>query len=115
MRPSFEPFGLSHTHAHTRTRTRTHTHTHTSKPTLRGRPTFHELGEGLGAGGGDGQGQLVDRHAVGYGQPVDAPVGHLARQQLPQQHPVAGRTDAQRTDTQTYPQAGTHTQTHTEL
>lgn len=52
--------------------------------------TFHEPSEGVGAGGGDGQRQLVDGHSVGYGEPVDAFVRRLPGQQLPQQHAVAG-------------------------
>ena len=40
--------------------------------------TFHEPGKRLGAGGGDGQGELVDRHPVGNSQAVDATVGHFS-------------------------------------
>lgn len=56
--------------------------------------TCHQLGEGLGAGGGDGQRQFVDGHPVGHRQPVDPPVRHLPGQQLPQQHPVTGEGEA---------------------
>jgi len=48
--------------------------------------TYQELSEGLGAGGGDGQRELVHGHAVRHRQRVDLPVRDLARQQLPQQH-----------------------------
>lgn len=53
--------------------------------------TFHELGEGLRAGGGNGQGELVDCHPVSHSETVNATIGHLPRQQLPQQHSIAGR------------------------
>ena len=53
--------------------------------------TFHELGKWLRAGGGDGQSELVDRHPVGHSQAVNATVGHLSREQLPQHHSVAGK------------------------
>jgi hypothetical protein len=53
--------------------------------------TFHELGEGLRAGGRDGQGKFVDCNPIGHSQPVDATVGGLSREQLPQQHAIAGK------------------------
>lgn len=53
--------------------------------TLPHRPlTGHELCEGLGAGGWDGQCELVNSHSVGYSKAVDATVGHLSSQQFPQ-------------------------------
>lgn len=55
--------------------------------------TCHELGEGLRAGGRDGQRKLVDGYSVGYSKAVDTTVGHLPSQQLPQQHPkTVGKT-----------------------
>lgn len=51
--------------------------------------TSHELCEGLGAGGWDGQCELVNSHSVGHSKAVDATVGHLSSQQFPQQHPKA--------------------------
>lgn len=57
--------------------------------------TGHELCEGLGAGGRDGQCELVNGHSIGYSKAVDATVGHLPSQQFPQQHPKAvGETKA---------------------
>lgn len=53
--------------------------------------TFHEPGKRLGAGGRNGQRELVDCDPVGHGEPVDAPVGDLPGEQLPQQHSVAGK------------------------
>lgn len=53
--------------------------------------TFHELSEGLRAGGGNGQGELVDCHAVSHRKTVDAAIGDLPGEQLPQQHAIAGR------------------------
>lgn len=41
--------------------------------------TWHELSEGFGAGGRDGQGELVDGDPVGDGESIDAPVGRLSR------------------------------------
>lgn len=40
--------------------------------------TFHELNEGFGARGRDGQGELVDGDTVGDGEPVNPFVGRLS-------------------------------------
>lgn len=49
--------------------------------------TGHKLCEGLGAGGWDGQCELVNSYAIGHSKAVNATVWHLPGQQFPQQHP----------------------------
>lgn len=53
--------------------------------------TSHELGKRLRAGGWNGQSELVDCHPVGHSKPVNATVGDLSCEQLPQQYSIAGK------------------------
>ena len=73
----------------TRRRTRTQRHCYTLRRCAPP-PTWHELSKGFGAGGGDGQRELVDGDSVGDSESVDPFVRWLSRQQLPQQDTVTG-------------------------
>lgn len=55
--------------------------------------TSQQLSERLGARGRDGKRELVHGDTVSDRQRVYLPVGNLAGQQLPQQHPEAVRRD----------------------
>lgn len=57
--------------------------------------TFQEAGKGSRTRGGDGQHQLVHGHAVGHRKGANLAEGHLAHEQLPEQHPEAGKMDKQ--------------------
>lgn len=58
--------------------------------------TFHELGKGLRAGGWNGQSELVDCDPIGHSEAINSTIGDLAREQFPQQHPIAGRQSFQK-------------------